>query len=240
MIASPAMMTQMRFQPVSPMQTAYYGGGSAFGNTQLGAAQNPGAAGGSKINQVFGAMNQKWTASQPQLPYFEEDRARLGGLLNGQSPFAGAEWGGLISQLQQQASGQGPSLAEQTYRGAAMDTTNSLSSMARGSGSPAAARAAMIERGRVGQGMQAGVATARTQEQLGAQGALAGALSSRDQLNQGAYLDILAAQLGLSRSQLEALTGNADRQANKDVANKQAKAAKWGAIAGGLGGLAML
>lgn len=56
-----------------------------------------------------------------QLPYWRQDRARLGGMLDGQSPFAGSEWGGLISQLQQQASGQGPSLAQDAYRKASAD-----------------------------------------------------------------------------------------------------------------------
>jgi hypothetical protein len=36
-----------------------------------------------------------------QMPYFEEDRKRLGGMMDGRSPFAGEEWSGLINQLQQ-------------------------------------------------------------------------------------------------------------------------------------------
>jgi hypothetical protein len=144
------------------------------------------------------------------LPYFEEDRARLGGMLQGQSPFAGGEWGGLVSQLQQQASGAGPSMAQQAYRQASQDTTNSLGSLARGSASPGAARAAVIQQGRVGQGMASGLASARTQEQMAAQQALAGTLGARDSLNQGAYMGVLGHQLGLSGQQLGALQG--DRQ----------------------------
>jgi hypothetical protein len=66
----------------------------------------------------------------------------------------------------------------------------------------------MLQQGRIGQGMASGLATARTQEQLGAQGALAGALGQRDQLNQGAYLSVLGAQLGLSEAQLRAMIAN--------------------------------
>jgi hypothetical protein len=67
------------------------------------------------------------------LPYFEQDRQRLGGMLEGRSPYAGQEWGGLVGQLQQQASGQGPSLAQQAYRQASQDNMGALSSMAQGS-----------------------------------------------------------------------------------------------------------
>jgi hypothetical protein len=56
--------------------------------------------------------------------------------------------------------------------------------------------------------MASGLATARTQEQLGAQQALGNVLGQRDQLNQQAYLTTLAAQLGLSEAQLRAMLGN--------------------------------
>lgn len=172
------------------------------------------------------------------LPYFEEDRRFIGDQLAGRSPFASGGWDPAINRLEGMASGTAPSLAEMQYRSASMDTTSALSSMARGSASPAAARQAMIQQGRVGQGMAAGVAQARTNEQMQANNALIQALGSRDQLNQNAYLDMLAAKLGLSRAELEALSGNKDREAQKKIADKQASAAKWGAIAGGAGALA--
>lgn len=159
------------------------------------------------------------------LPYFAQDRARLGGMMQGQSPYAGSEWGGLISQLQQQASGQGPSLAQDAYNSASQNTTANLRSMANGSASPASARTAMMEQGRVGQGMAQGLATARTQEQLGAQGALGNALGQRDQLNQTAYLNILQQQLGLSSQQLKALTDDRDAKIAKSKADTERKAA---------------
>lgn len=185
----------------------------------------------------WGALGGHAPPTNPDvhLPYFPEDRERLGGLMDGQNPFAGQEWGGLIKQLQDQAAGRGPSLAMDAYRTASQDTTAGLSSMAHGSASPAAARQAMIQQGRVGQGLAAGLATARTQEQMGAQSALAGALGQRDTLNQNAYLDVLAKQLGMSRAEMEALAGNRDARNAKAIADKQASAAKYNAIAGGLG-----
>lgn len=175
----------------------------------------------------------------PALPYFQEDRDRLGGMLGGHDPYASGEWDGLIGQLTAQANGTGPSLAEQAYRRQTMDTAGRLAGMAH-SGSPAAARTAMIQQGRLGQGMAAGVAEARTREQLGAQSALGQALGQRDQLNQNAYLDILGKQLGLSKDQLAALLANQQSRDARYAADKQASAAKWSALGGALGGLGML
>lgn len=240
MFPNVALMRALQSRP------APVNGLAPVGGVQYAPGYNPSTPGapGTKLGDAFGGLagrvQTKNAQNNPQLPYFDEDRQRIMEMLGARSAFAGEEWGGLIGQLQRQASGQGPSLAEQQYRSAAQDTTNSLSSMARGSASPAAARQAMIQRGRVGQGMAAGVATARTQEQMAATSALSQALSSRDQINSNAYLDLLAAQLGLSRAQLDALTGNADRAANKKIADRQAKAAKWSAIGGLAGGLGSL
>jgi hypothetical protein len=111
--------------------------------------------------------------------------------------------------------------------------------MAQGSASPAAAREAMMQQGRVGQGMAAGVAQARTQEQLGAQSALAQALGQRDQLNQNAYLDVLGKQLGLSEAELRAMIAN--QQYKVGMAGQPTNGQKWvGALSGGLGGLGKL
>lgn len=186
---------------------------------------------------LWDSIGRQKGQANPALPYFEQDRQRLGGLLTGQSPFASSNWGGLITTLEDRAAGRGPSAAGDAYRAAAQDTTNALSSMSRGSGSAAAGRQAMIQQGRVGQGMAAGYATARNQEMLGAQSALGQALAQRDSLNQNAYLDVLGKQLGLSSEQLRALLSNADRDAQKKIADKQASAAKWNAIGGGLGAL---
>lgn len=171
------------------------------------------------------------------LPYFQQDRDRLGGMMQGQSPFAGQEWGSLIQQLQQRASGQGPSLAGDAYRTGAMDTQNSLASMARGGSNPASARMAALQSSRVGQGMAQGYATARNQEIVGAQQGLAGALQGRDALNQSAYLQILGQQLGLSRGQLQAGQGNQQYAQGMAGVDAQRDAAKWAAISGALGGV---
>lgn len=145
-------------------------------------------------------------------PYFQEDRDRLGGLMDGQSAFAGKEWGGLVSQLQAQANGTGPSMAQDAYRQASQDTGAQLGSMARGSGSASAARNALMQQGRIGQGMAQGLASARTGEMLAGQQALTGALSQRDQINSGAYQNILGQQLGLSEQQLRAQQANQQYQ----------------------------
>lgn len=77
------------------------------------APSSPSAPGQKGPGGVIGALNNKLNETRnrldARLPYFEEDRNRLGGMLDGRSPYAGQEWGGLISQLQQQASGKGPS-----------------------------------------------------------------------------------------------------------------------------------
>lgn len=242
MFYNPALIAQLRSRPVGPgvpgvPLTAPAPGSPGQGQPQLGGLGNALVSGGAaKPGWVQNAI-QQYQLSNVQLPYFEEDRSRLGGMLGDRSPFAGAEWGGLISGLQDRAAGKGPSIAGDAYRSAAMDTTAALGSMARGSGSAAGARQALIQQGRVGQGLAKGYADARNQEMIGAQSALASALSQRDQLNQGAYLDLLAAQLGLSRDQLAALQGNQQYDAQKRAADAQKSAAKWNAIGGALGGL---
>lgn len=165
------------------------------------------------------------------LPYFQQDRARLQGLMGGQSPFASKDWGDLIGQLKQRASGQGPSLAQQNYNMAAGDTTNALSSMARGSANPDAARQALIQQGRIGQGQAAGLALAGTQEQQAAQQGLTGAIGARDQLNQGAYMGLQQQLAGMNMGQLNALQSNQNyNTANKQI-DAQQQAAKMEALA---------
>ena len=194
----------------------------------------PDAGGFGGAGQIFGGG--KVPLGGLNLPYYQQDRDRLGGMLTGQSPFAGSEWGALIGQLQQRASGAGPSLAGDAYRSAAMDTQNSLGSMARGAGTASAARRAMLEQGRVGQGMAQGYASARNQEMVGAQQVLSGALQSRDQLNQGAYLNILAQQLGLNDAQLRAGIANQQYSLGNAKNENDLTAAKWAAISGLLAG----
>jgi hypothetical protein len=112
--------------------------------------------------------------------------------------------------------------------------------MAQNSSSPAAAFNAIQQQGKIGQGMAAGLATARTQEQQGAQDSLARALTARDQMNQTGYLNVLQQQLGLSDEQLRALMGNQQYAAQMAQTNAQADSAKWNALSGLAGGLAPL
>lgn len=120
-----------------------------------------------------------------------------------------------------------------------MSNASALGAMSRGSASPAAAREAMMQQSRIGQGMAAGAATARTQEQMGAQNALAQALGSRDQLNQNSYLDILGKQLGLSEAQLRGIIANQQYKVGMQNAptNFQKNMGALSGLAGGLGAL---
>lgn len=89
----------------------------------------------------------------------------------------GPQWDGLISQLQQQANGQGPSLAGEAYKQAQQTGMRNIQSMSRG-GSAGAARAGMQNLGHMNQGLAQGYSNARLQEQLAARQMLQGALTS--------------------------------------------------------------
>lgn len=186
-------------------------------------------AGGGQV--PFGAMN---------LPYFQQDRDRLQGLMNGQNPFASNDWNGLITQLQQRAAGTAPSLAGMAYNRGMADTGSQLSAMSRGSASPGAAYAAMRQMGNLGEGQAAGYAQARTAEMQSAQQGLTSVLGARDQLNQQAYLNLLGQQLGLSQSQLKALQGDASWAQGQSQIDEQRNAAKDAALASILGAGASL
>src|SRR5690242_14405018 len=98
-------------------------------------------------------------AGNVQMPYFQADRDRLGGLLAGGSPYGQAAQVGqgsyagdnraLVTQLQNQAAGRGPSLAEQTYRNASQDQTANLAALSH-IGGYAGARNAALQQGRIG------------------------------------------------------------------------------------------
>jgi len=169
----------------------------------------------------------------PGLPYFEQDRSRLGGLLQGQSPFASSQWGGLISQLQQRASGSGPSVAQMQYQQAMGQQAAQMAGAAHGGGGPGAFRQAAIMAGQQGQGLAQGSALARTQEMQAAQGSLQGALGTRDSINSSAYQNILAQQLALSSQSVNAHLGL------QNAAN-QASAAQYQALGSGAATLGAL
>lgn len=93
----------------------------------------------------------------------------------GQNPYLG-NYGGLISQLQTQAAGGGPSLAGNAYVQAHNQGIHDQMSMAAG-GSAGQVRQAGQNVGRMSQSLAGGYSNARLQEQLAAQQALQGALS---------------------------------------------------------------
>lgn len=92
-----------------------------------------------------------------------------------QNPYLG-DWGSLIGQLQQTASGQGPSLAGGAYQQAHAQGLQDQRSMAAG-GSAGQARQAGMNMTGMNQGLAQGYSNARLQEQLAAQQSLQGALA---------------------------------------------------------------
>lgn len=218
------------------------GGKDAIAGATVGSAFGPwgaaigGVAGG--LYGLFGGGGDSAPAPPPtNLPYFEEDRARLGSLLQGQSAFAGQEWGSLINQLQARASGYGPSVAGNAYKQASQDSMNQLSSMAQNSASPGAVRQAQLQAGHIQQGLAQGYSAAALQEQQANQGALGQALAARDQINSTAYQNILQQQLGLSRSELAALQGNQNAGLQEQQIQIGQQAAQYQALAGLAAGL---
>lgn len=211
-------------------------GGAAVGSTfgPWGAAVG-GVAGG--LMGMFGGDDDTAAPKPVNLPYFEEDRARLGGMLDGKSAFAGSEWDGLISQLQARASGTGPSVAGNAYKQASQDSENSLASLSQNSASPGAARQALLQTGRIQQGLAQGYGAQALQEQQANQTALGQALGARDTINSQAYQGILGQQLGLSRGQMGAQQGNQNVQLQEQQLQSAQQAAQWQAYAGLAAGL---
>lgn len=175
------------------------------------------------------------------------DRGFLQENMAGGNPYLGANpytgnWGSLITQLQAQAEGRGPSLAEGDYRRAAAGGRNFTLAASRG-GSAAGARRAAMSLGAQNQGLAAGLAQARTGERIGASQALGSVLGAadqaqfaRDQANQGAWLEMLRGRLGLTAEQIRALSNkpsNLDRLLGVGTA---LGAARIGAGGGGAGG----
>lgn len=218
------------------------GKGAASG-AAIGSAAGPwGAAIGGVAGGLMGLFGGDDEEAPPpvNLPYFEEDRARLGHMLDNRSPFAGTEWGHLIGQLQQRASGAAPSVAGNAYKQATQDAQNGLASMSQNSASPGAARQAILQAGHMQQGLAQGYSSAALQEQQANQSALGQALSTRDQINSQAFQSILQQQLGLSTAQLHALQGNQGASLQQEQIDSGKQAAQWQAYAGLAAGLAKI
>lgn len=170
-----------------------------------------------------------WGNSHPKanLPYFEEDRNKLQGLMDqGKGPYMGADpyrgnWDAHLSQLEDRAAGRGPSIAGDAFRGASQNALSQQMAMSQGGRSAGAARQAAMNMGSIGQGLAKGYGDARNQEMIGAQNSLTGALAgadsanfNRDQANQQAWLDLLAKQLGLSAEQLRGVMAGMNAPSN--------------------------
>lgn len=112
----------------------------------------------------------------------------------GENPYRG-QWDTLIGQLQQQAGGQGPSLAGNAFREASDTGLRQQMAMSHG-GSAGAARQAGMNMGRINQGQAQGYSNARLQEQLAARQMLQGALGGAGQ----AWFQPQSANLGAQLS----------------------------------------
>lgn len=217
------------------------GAKGAVGGAAIGATFGPwgagigGVAGG--LLGLFGGDDSSGAPPPVNLPYFEQDREKLNQALDGQSAFAGSEWGGLISQLQARASGNAPSVAGNAYKQASQDAQNGLASLSQNSASPGAARQAILQAGHIQQGMAQGYGAAALQEQQANQGALGQALSARDQINSQAYQGLMGQQLGLSRSEMGAMQGNQGAALQEQQIQTGQQAAQWAAYAGLAAGL---
>jgi hypothetical protein len=153
----------------------------------------------------------------------------------GANPYQG-QWDALIAQLNQQANGQGPSLAGNAYKQAHQTGMQSVLAMSRG-GSAGAARQGVQTLGRMNQGLAQGYSNARLQEQLAArqqlQNALAGAGNAWFQPQQAN----LQAQMG-AQSNGQSLLGTVAQLAPVAgmIFGGPAGAAAGAAIAKGVGG----
>jgi len=222
------------------------GGGALKGaatGAAAGAALGPwGAAAGGIIGGALGLFGGDDPAPPDpvNLPYFQQDRDRISGMLDGRSAFASSDWNTLIGQLQARANGTAPSVAGNAFKQASQTAQNSLSSLAANSAAPGATRAAIMQQGKINQGMAQGYSQAALQEQQGAEGALQNALSTRDQINQQSYLNLLNQQMGLSQAQLRALQGNQGVGVQEQQIGAAQSAATWNALGGLTAGLAKI
>lgn len=116
---------------------------------------------GGMLGGIGSAISSLW--AKPETPQI------------GMNPYM-SQWNTLISQLQQQADGKGPSLAGNAYREAQATGMNNVLAMSRG-GSAGQARAGMQTIDKMNQGFNAGYSNARLQEQMAARQSLQAALA---------------------------------------------------------------
>ncbi len=222
------------------------GARGAASGAALGSVAGPyGAVVGGVVGGGLGLLSgndqnaaQQTAGAIQNLPW-DQNRAQIQGLLAGGSPWqsgsqVGAnQYGGginsLISQLQAQSQGRGPSVGQDAYRAASQDSMAQQAALSRVGGA-AGARQAGINQGRIQQGMAQGLSAARTQEQLGAMGQLGSVYNmasnqdfQRDALNaqlraqaqqgnQSAYLNLIAQQMGITVEQARALAASGGLQ----------------------------
>lgn len=174
----------------------------------------------SKANAANGGMNPWQTAQNVGPGGYEQDFRQY------------------VTGLQDMAAGRGESLAEGQFKSASHQAQQQIAAQAAsGRGNPMAnQRMAMQNQARVGQGLAAGSATARLQEQMAAQQQLGGAIAGADasvfarqqanaqlgqqasQANQAAWMQMLMAKHGLSAEQAQNMLGYYQAMAGQNAA----------------------
>lgn len=159
------------------------------------------------VSIVSGLTGNGWSGSQSLKDAYAWGQKRPDHPQIPESPYLGMQGGynDLIGQLNQQASGQGPSLAQNAYREAHDQGMNDLMSAGHG-GSAGAARAAQLGMGNMNAGLSAGYSNARLQEQLAARNQLMQALSGANQAWFQPQQSNLAATMG-TKTNMEQLFG---------------------------------
>lgn len=191
------------------------------------------------VQAAMGGKGQGATTSQKPMPVDEAAAVRrtygpyAEAAVMADDPRRGDIDANLARQLAM-AEGRGPSLAAQQYRSAQQENVAAQASLAAGGRGAQGQRFAAQNIGRSQAGLASGVAEARTREQMAAQGAYNQSLQSAQQAdnernalnaqlqqqtnqgNQEAYLQLLAAQLGLSEAELKARMQNVQQPSHGD------------------------
>lgn len=201
------------YDPSQPTNPDPNGG---FANTGASSGAHGGYYGSGDDSQLMKWNLFRWMQDKKGIHVGDPDWLQTNQMLGQGSPYInqhGSQQGNydsLIKMLQQRASGQGPSLAQDAYNRANSDSLNNLSSLSY-SGTPGGQRMALQQMGNAGQGLAQGLASARNQEMVSNTGALGQSINmadaselNRQKANQEAWLKMLQEQYGLDKTQTQA------------------------------------
>jgi hypothetical protein len=136
-----------------------------------------------------------WLTGRKGEGQIKSDRNMVGGYLTQGNPFLPQD---TMDMLRKRAMGLGPSIAGDAYNTASQNALAQQLALSRGAGSAGAGRQAAMNMGNISQGQAQGYSNARDQEMQGYTNQLVGA----QQGNQSAWMQMLAAALGLDKSML--------------------------------------